>query len=192
MITTIFPLLKSLLFTLIYLGLDPQICETSDCGVVRIKNIKKMMKDSEFSIHDLSRMEPVTKGNLPRFNMPFECGMDFGFKFSGNKSLGNKKFLILEKKKYRYQKVISDLSGSDIKSHNNKPEKIIQETRDWFVTNNRKAVHAKEIWLAYIEFSFDNDSIVKEAGCDPNDIYSLTFKDQIKNMRIWIDNYPRS
>jgi hypothetical protein len=186
-----FPLLKPLLFTLIYLDLDPQISETSDCGIVRFNNIKRLMKDSKFSIHDLSRMDPLTVGDLPRFNMPFECGMDFGLKFSGKKSLRKKKLLILEKKRYRYQKVLSDISGNDIKSHNNKPEKIIRITRDWFVSNNREAVYAKEIWLAYNEFTYDNDSIITSMDCDPNDIFSLTFKDIIKNMNIWIDSYRK-
>jgi len=184
-----FPLLKSLLFTLIYLGFNPQISETADCGQVRINRIKKLMKNSKYSIHDLSRMDPLKKGELPRFNMPFECGMDFGFKLSGKKVMDKKKFLILERKQYRYKKVISDISGHDIRSHKNNPEKLIRATRDWFAINNTKADYAKEIWLAYIEFIFDYEAIITSKGCDPNDIFSLTFNDIIIFMKAWINKY---
>ncbi|MCZ2845267.1 MAG: hypothetical protein O2U61_02015, partial [Candidatus Bathyarchaeota archaeon] len=100
-----FKLLKPLLFTLIYIGLKPRISETSDSREVRLHKIKEMMEDSKFSIHDLSRMEPLTEDKLPRFNMPFECGIDFGIKLSNPQKYQNKKFLILEKEQYRYQRV---------------------------------------------------------------------------------------
>jgi hypothetical protein len=77
-----FPLLKPLLFTLTYLGLHPKISETTDSGEVRLHKIKDMMMDSKYSIHDLSRMEPLKPADLPRFNMPFECGIDFGINLS--------------------------------------------------------------------------------------------------------------
>jgi hypothetical protein len=184
-----FILLKPLLFTLIYLELDPQISETSDCGRVRINKINRMLKKSRFSIHDLSRMEPLKKGDLPRFNMPFECGIDFGMKYSGDKSLAKKKFLILEKKRYRYQKVISDISGNDIKAHSNKPEKLIRVVRDWYTVNKGPTYFSREIWFAYIDFSFHYDHILKLKGCDPNDIFLLTFKEIINYMTTWINGY---
>ena len=34
------------------------------------------MSVSAYSIHDLSRMEPLKTNDYPRFNMPFECGID--------------------------------------------------------------------------------------------------------------------
>jgi len=184
-----FPLLKPLLFTLIYLDLNPQISETSDCGKVRLNKINRIMRKSSFSIHDLSRMEPLKKGDLPRFNMPFECGIDFGMKNSGRKSLLKKKLLILEKKRFRYQKVISDISGNDIKSHGNRPEKLVKAVRDWFSLNLGSAFYSTEIWLAYNEFTSDYEDVSRSKGYDPNDISSFTFKDVINNMTTWIDTY---
>jgi hypothetical protein len=113
-----FPLLKALLFALIYIGKQPQISETTDSGEVRLHKIKELMLASKYSIHDLSRIEPLKDGDLPRFNMPFECGIDFGINLS-NPAQSAKKFLILEKEQYRYHKVISDISGNDIKAHGN-------------------------------------------------------------------------
>jgi hypothetical protein len=187
-----FSLLKPMLFALIYLELNPQIAETTDCGKIRLAKIKRMIKRSKYSIHDLSRMTPLKKGELPRFNMPFECGVDFGMKYSGKNSLEKKRFLIIEKDRYRYQKVISDLSGIDIKAHNNKPEKLINVIRDWFALNISHPYFAQEIWLAYTEFDFDFETILRSKGCDPNNIKSLPFSDVIKIMSTWIMSFKEN
>lgn len=184
-----FPLLKALLFTLIYIDLTPKISETSDSGEIRLNKIKKMMKISQFSIHDLSRMEPLKNNDLPRFNMPFECGIDFGLKLSNEKKYCNKKFLILEKEKYRYQKVISDIAGNDIKAHQNDSQQIIKVVRDWFKLNKINVPWHKEIWLAFNEFEFDYEQILTQGGYDPKDINALTFRDIIENMKAWIPKY---
>lgn len=184
-----FPLLKPLLFTLIYIELNPKISETSDSGEIRLNNIKNLMAISKYSIHDLSRMEPLKSKDYPRFNMPFECGIDFGLKMSNVESFGQKKFLILEKEQHRYQKVISDISGNDIKAHQNEPEQIVKVVRDWFKPSNPNIPRHKEIWLAFNEFEFDYESILKEEGYNPKDINALTFSDIIENMNIWISNY---
>ncbi len=184
-----FPLLKPLLFTLIYVDLNPQISETSDSGVNRLNTIRNLMAISRYSIHDLSRMEPLKRKDYPRFNMPFECGIDFGLKMSNEKKYGEKKFLILEKEQYRYQRVLSDISGNDIKSHRNDPEQIIKVIRDWFKPTNPQIPMYKEIWLAFNEFEYDYEQILVEAGYDPKDINSLTFSDIIENMSTWISEY---
>ncbi len=181
-----FKLLKPLLFTLIYIDLKPRMSETSDSGAVRLHKIKEMMETSKYSIHDLSRMEPLENKKLPRFNMPFECGIDFGIKLSNPQKFQDKKFLILEKEQYRYQKVISDISGNDIKAHKNNPEKIIKVVRDWFKPINNNIPRHKEMWLAYNEFEFDYENILKEEGYNPKDIYELTFSDVIEYMTNWI------
>ena len=186
-----FKLLKPLLFTLIYIGLKPRISETSDSGEVRLHKIKEMMEGSKFSIHDLSRMEPLTEDKLPRFNMPFECGIDFGIKLSNPQKYQNKKFLILEKEQYRYQRVISDISGNDIKAHKNNPENIIKVVRDWFKPTNNDIPRHKEMWLAFNEFEFDYEDILKEEGYNPKDIYELTFSDVIEYMTNWITSFKK-
>ncbi len=183
-----FTLLKPLLFTLIYIELKPQISETSDSGEVRLHKIKTLMSNSKYSIHDLSRMEPIKDGELPRFNMPFECGIDFGIKMT-NPDNATKKFLILEKEQFRYQKVISDISGNDIKAHKNDPEQVIKVIRDWFKPTNQDIPRHKEIWLAYAEFEYDYEEILNSEGYDPKDIHALTFSDIIENMTIWIRNF---
>lgn len=181
-----FPLLKSLLFTLIYIELNPKISETCDSGELRLAKIKELMAISKYSIHDLSRMEPLKTKDFPRFNMPFECGIDFGLKMSNENDFGGKKFLILEKEQYRYHKVMSDISGNDIKSHKNQPEQVVKAVRDWFKTTKADIPKYKEIWYAYNEFQFANEQILIDGGYNPNDISELTFCDIIENMTSWI------
>jgi hypothetical protein len=148
------------------------------------------MSESKYSIHDLSRMESVKSGDLPRFNMPFECGIDFGIKLT-NPDKRTKKFLILEKEQFRYQKVISDISGNDIKAHKNDPEQVVKVIRDWFKPINPKIPRYKQIWLAYAEFEFDYEEILNSEGYDPKDIHALTFSDIIENMTIWIRDFKK-
>jgi hypothetical protein len=52
------PLLRPLLFTIIYLGLQPRIAlERTDSGESRLDKILELIRESKYSIHDLSRSE---------------------------------------------------------------------------------------------------------------------------------------
>lgn len=87
-------------------------------------------------------------------NMPFELGIDYGCKKFKPGVQGDKKTLVLEKEKYRYQAAISDLSGSDIRHHDDQPIKVTKVVRDWFVTEQLGTGPAhNRIWIAFNEFS---------------------------------------
>ncbi len=86
------PLLRALIFIILICGLEPRIAlERDDCGEERIDKIKDLIKNSKYSIHDISRMEPLKKGDLPRFNLPFELGLDMGCRTYGEGKLATKK-----------------------------------------------------------------------------------------------------
>lgn len=72
---------------------------------------------------------------LPRFNMPFELGIDIGSKALGKASkhpkLKNKRLLILEARDHRYQMFISDLKGRDPETHQNRVADVIAKVRHW-------------------------------------------------------------
>lgn len=125
------PLLKSIVFTSICCGLNPLLSENKDSGQTRLHSIQDLIESSKFSVHDLSRMESNKKGELARFNMPFELGLDFGCKRFKGGAHNDKKCLILDKEPYRYKKSLSDISGNDISNHNNSPEKVIGQIRQW-------------------------------------------------------------
>src|SRR6266487_6297312 len=90
------PLLKSLIFTILYLKFEPKISQTISSSTIRINQIKKYIRDSKYSVHDLSRCKPMKKNDLPRFNMPYELGLDIGCSEYGGKKFAAKKDLILE------------------------------------------------------------------------------------------------
>jgi hypothetical protein len=186
---TYFPLLKSLLFTLVYLDLNPQICETRDSTDIRISEILKLMSISKYSIHDLSRIELLPGEKYPRFNMPFEYGMDYSLKKSAN-LYDEKIIIVIEKERHRYKEVLSDISGGDITPHNNDQETMVKAIRKWFSTISNTAIPGpKEIWLAYSDFQFYYATILENYGLDPNDIDSIPFSETIKHMNNWIITY---
>jgi len=148
------PMLRVLIFAVIQCGFKPRIAtERADSGEVRIKKISSIIGESKYSIHDISRIEPLQTNALPRFNMPFELGIDIGCRDHGSEHLAEKRCLILEKERFRYQKVISDIAGNDIKSHNNDPIELVKAIRSWFAENGvfGLASHTR-IWEAYNEF----------------------------------------
>ena len=150
------PILKSILFTVISCGYQPRLSENKDSSENRLHSIQNLIETSRYSIHDLSRMEASKKGQLARFNMPFELGMDFGCKrYKGGEHSG-KKFLILDKERYRYQKALSDISGSDISGHNNSPETAIRQIRNWLQKQQKEGaptlMAASEMWIWRNEF----------------------------------------
>lgn len=65
-------ILRSILFTIIYLGFNPRIAlERLDSGQPRIQKIVSMIEESKYAIHDLSRIRAEKKGEYFRLNMPF-------------------------------------------------------------------------------------------------------------------------
>lgn len=94
-----YPLLRPVLFTVLYHGHIPRIAtESFDSGNLRIEKIKVLINSSKYSIHDLSRIEAKKKGDIYRLNMPFELGLDFGCKCFSNpdNKQTEKRILIIE------------------------------------------------------------------------------------------------
>jgi hypothetical protein len=126
------PMLRPLLFTIISLGLRPRIAlESLDSGEPRIEKVLRLIRESRFGIHDLSRMEATRRNEIFRLNMALELGIDFGCRRFGGRALNGKRCLILESKRYRFQAAISDLSGSDIGTHDDQPMRIVSVVREW-------------------------------------------------------------
>ncbi|MEV9017248.1 hypothetical protein AB0044_26675, partial [Klebsiella pneumoniae] len=96
-----------------------------------IEKLYGLIQECRYGIHDLSRTELDDDHKLPRFNMPLELGLFLGAKRYGNTAQHDKRLLILDIERFRYQKFISDLAGMDIHEHGGKAEAAIRETRDW-------------------------------------------------------------
>ncbi len=181
------PLLKSLVFTIIYLGFEPKLSTTASSGHQRIDEIMNLINTCKFSIHDISRCEPLKTGDLPRFNMPYEMGLDIGcFKF-GNAQMRSKRCLILEKVKNRYDIVISDISGQDIKEHNNKPKKLVEKVLDWFTANGAIPINnvpsLSTTWTKFQDCNAKVEVGLATSGFTASEIKNLSIQQYIASLK---------
>jgi hypothetical protein len=183
-------MLRAMVFTVKYLGFEPRIAsERKDTGEVRLRKIKDLIKASCFSIHDISRMEPLKKSDLPRFNMPFELGLDFGCREYGEKVLKQKRCLVLEKEKYRYQKVLSDISGSDIENHNNEPRELVHRVRGWLQSILQdKVPGATSIWQSFNEFMADLEEAGTNLKLTEEEINEMPIDELMVYLNGWLQN----
>ncbi len=125
-------LLKPILFIIVQNGYNPRVAlEISDSSQFRLDKITQMIKECKYSIHDLSKVKAIKKGEFARMNMPFELGIDYGIKSMNDVDMSKKQFLILESVKYDYMRAISDINGFDIKVHENKTKKIFECLYAW-------------------------------------------------------------
>ena len=104
------PLFVALISTLAALGRTPRsVLEVPEQGDGRLARIFGLMRRCSVSIHDLSRVElPV------RFNMPFELGIAVAL----SRIERSHKFVLLEAKRHRLQRTLSDVNGIDPGIHN--------------------------------------------------------------------------
>lgn len=186
------PLLQPLLFTVIHLGLQPRIAlEVIDGGQSRIDKIVGLIRDSKFSIHDLSRMESSQAGELYRLNLAFELGIDFGCRQFGDAGQQQKKSLVLDSQAHRYRTALSDLSGCDIESHGDKPQQIVKMARQWLC--NACKVPARgptEIFDEFTQFLADNRDTLIDEGFSPQDVEDLHISELIGRMQDWLAAPP--
>lgn len=182
-------LLRPLLFVILFLGYNPKIAlERSDSGESRVHKICGLIRASKYSIHDLSRIQSSQENEFYRMNMPFELGIDYGGRTFSKGRLAEKRCLILEKAQFEYMKALSDLSGVDIKSHNNEPIGIIREVRNWFVETVElpRAPGATSIWQQFNSFMYDFYAQREQEGFSAEDLSFMPVPEFIGFIRQWV------
>lgn len=129
---------KAIVFVVIRSGFNPRCArEDDDGGEIRYEKICCIIAECKFGVHDISYtgLYDGPEGDpdfpLPRFNMPLELGLFLGAKKFGGDTQANKKVVVFDRDEYRFRKFISDISGSDIKAHNNNPETLITTLAAW-------------------------------------------------------------
>lgn len=184
-----YPLLRPLLFTIIYVGLKPRIAtERLDSGEARVVKIVELIQESKYAIHDLSRIKAARKGEFFRLNMPFELGLDVGCRLFKGGECAEKLCLILVGERYKYQAAISDLANSDVANHQNIPQDVVVEVRNWLSsTCGLGADGPTRIWDAFNVFMGDNYDALTERGFSDSDIERLPVAELMQCMEKWVE-----
>lgn len=177
-------LFDATVFTVLDCGFIPRCAlEIADSGQTRIDKLLRIIADCKFGIHDLSRTELDRVSRLPRFNMRLELGLFLGAKAFGNKRHQDKRCIILDTEKYRYQKFISDISGHDICPHDNLADTLIETLRDWLDTHSKASLPGGDyIKRRYASFKNALPKICRQLNQKPS---KLTFKDRVNAIKIW-------
>lgn len=176
-----------MVFGIVYLDFAPQVSETINAADSRISGIQRLIENSKYSIHDLSRMQSQRKGELARFNMPFELGMDLGCKRYGQPHHHDKCMLILDQENYRYQRSISDLAGSDIGTHAGSPQKALTQVRNWIRKFKEEQIDsARKIWRIYNEFIGDFNQIALANELSDEDIDEMPWDEYCYYIKEWL------
>ena len=180
------PLFNALFFAVVDCGFRVRCAlEIEDGSEVRVDKILRIISESKFGIHDISRTELDDVNDLPRFNMPLELGMFLGAKRFGGTAQKRKACLIVDNERYRYQKFISDIAGQDIKAHENSPEKLIGVVRDWLrgVSKRSTLPGGRAIFKRYSKFVWELPALCAEIEIDPDD---LIFADYANMVSVWL------
>ena len=86
-----------------------------------------LIERSDFSIHDLSRIE--LSNGIPRFNMPVELGLAL---YRSHVTEGRHRVYVFERRAYRAQRSTSDINGIDPKIHNGTAKGVMAGLRNIF------------------------------------------------------------
>lgn len=164
--------------------------EIDNATETRLDSIINLIDQCKYGVHDLSRVELDEANRLPRFNMPFELGIFYGAKkFGTDKKNKSRSCIIFEKEQYSYQKFISDISGIDIKNHDNLPKNIIFAIRNWLSTSSKRITipYAPLIFSRYEKFHNYFINLCDSQNIDCN---SLPFIDLTRNVSDWLKLNP--
>ena len=185
-------LLRPIVFCIYRLGFQPRIAsERLDGNEPRIEKIIELIEGSKYGIHDLSRIKARKAGELFRLNMPLELGIDLGCKRFGGVPWSDKKCLIMETERYRYQAALSDLSNSDIVAHGDEPLEAFTAVRDWLDQEARlDADGPSRLWDQFTDFMADNDDGLIARGFSRRDIDRLPISTLMRSMEAWVTAHP--
>jgi hypothetical protein len=186
------PLFYAIVFTVNDLGFQAKCAkDESNAGKSRIEKIQDLIAECRYSIHDISRVDLDLVNNLPRFNMPFELGLDLGCSRYGNSYQREKVVLVLDAEQYRYQKYISDLAGCDAFAHHDSEQEVIDHVRNWLRLwldpKLKQTASGSLIYQRYQQFQADLPSLCADLNWDVN---KLPFSDFSWGVRDWIARNP--
>jgi hypothetical protein len=142
-------------------GFAPRATLEIPFGQRRLDRILSLIRQSRYSIHDLSRVQldrnaPPT----PRFNMPFELGLTVALERSAHP---NHLWIVCETVPHRIKKSLSDLDGTDAYIHGGTVAGVFRELGNAFV-GSRRQPSVTEMSQIYRLLRVHFRSVLKKAG----------------------------
>jgi hypothetical protein len=184
-------LFYALVFTIHQCGFYARCAlEAEDSGEVRMRKIKRIIRECGYGIHDISRVELDPVNRLPRFNMPLELGLFLGAQEYGSGSQKQKRALILDTEPYRYQKFCSDIAGQDIRAHGDHPARVIAAVRAMLSTaldGRARLPGDAKIRGRYARFRAELPSICRRIHLRPSELQFVEFRFLLRD---WLASHP--
>lgn len=178
-------ILEAILFCLIDCGMCPRLLTERLDAENRLDKIVDLIAQSRFSIHDLSRVKASQSGEFARLNMPFELGVDYGFRRSSDR-FATKRALVIATGRYEHQIALSDLAGFDIANHDDDFEQAIKHVRAWLWSNDLDVRAPAKIlgdYLAYQEWDWER---LLADGWSEDDIRDRSTPELFDAMETWV------
>ena len=186
-------LFDAIIFAVLDLGFDARHALVSSTPPIRLVRIVEEIDQAAFSIHDLSLVGSRKKFELPRFNMPFELGLAY---YRHHFPRGRPhELLMLDSEKYPPQKTLSDLSGLDPSTHNNRVQDIIACVRRFLAPHTGLPLTdvsgAKHIYKRLMSFKRRLPGSLRPAGArlTPAELNSF---DHLTTLQLFMSQWMRS
>ena len=138
--------------------------------------IMDIIAECRFGVHDISNTEADGDPPLPRFNMPLELGLWFGAHHFGGAGQAGKQCIILDREKFRFQRLMSDIAGQDIHSHERDVETLIAKMTAWLrdLPGGERPGGGKHLAAEYAKFRALLPALCEEERIT---VEELTFKE---------------
>ena len=142
-------------------GFTPRATLEIPFGQRRLDRILRLIQQSQYSIHDLSRIQLDRKPpSTPRFNMPFELGLTVALEKT---SCPDHAWIVCESMRRRISKSLSDLDGTDPYVHDGTIKGVFREVGNAFVESNRQPT-VTEMMQIYRVLRAQFKNVLRRAG----------------------------
>jgi hypothetical protein len=142
-------------------GFSPRATLEIPFGQRRLDRILTLIRQSQYSIHYLSRVQLDRKPpRTPRFNMPFELGLTVALERTAHP---DHSWIVCETVLRRVNKSLSDLDGTDAYIHGGTIKGVFREMGNAFVGSSRQPT-VTEMSQIYRVLRAQFSSVLKRAG----------------------------
>jgi len=183
------PLLHAIVFAIHDCGFIARIAvEDTGSNETRLDKIVRIIRESRFSIHDISRVALTASSPLPRFNMAFECGLALGAIRYG--AMPGRDFLFMSAEPFQDRQTLSDLAGQDAKAHRNDPRTVVGAVRAFLAAKNGalRTRGADMIWQRYERFTAHLPRLAATFELSPAEIAGFDYlRDFVQIVARWIE-----